>query len=501
MNTKTYFRISGLLIIVILFFVPCYLLLFISNNKIASSKASLTEVNTAFKSFDHSKQTLSNLVNDHWKDPRGIFPIIGYNLPEKTNDLVGALKVIEKGGINIIINGNLGWMPEPYKIKSAFKELQNSNLKWLAIIENECKDNFIFRNTNDKININIKRYLSEFNDDFIYGWYVWDEPGLNKKLCSIFPESNNDFEDVNTITNQIRSDSLFSDKLDFVNLYPTYWLGFNSSKDYENYIDEFFASQEFKPRVLCADHYPLLKDEFGGFRNDYYLNLEILRKKSQEYNVPLWMIILTSEHESYKKISFEEISLQVFSALAYGAKGIMYYLYSKSWEHVTYNSWILEDYVDNPNVADSLHGPLFAPVQKLNENIQTLGKILTNLKSVEVIHTSDYPNKQKEITQSLFKNNQSDKLIKEILRNGEANTDSKLLIGVYEVINSTSSEDNFLLVVNKDVASSSKIVVTLNKEYRTFKFDKETGEKKLINTNDSISSTISAGSGELFYLE
>ena len=121
----------------------------------------------------------------------------------------------------------------------------------------------------------------------------------------------------------------------------------------------------------------------------------------------------------YKNPTFEEISFQVYSALAYGAKGIGYYMYSKSWERVGYNSWILEDYVDNPNVADSLHGPLFVPVQKLNENIQTLGKILTNLKSIEVIHTSDYPNKQKEITQSLFKSNQSNSLIKQIINNEE----------------------------------------------------------------------------------
>ena len=48
-------------------------------------------------------------------------------------------------------------------------------------------------------------------------------------------------------------------------------------------------------------------------------------------------------------------------------------------------------------VADSLHGPLYVPVQNLNKQVQVLGKILSGLESVDILHTSDYPNKQKDI--------------------------------------------------------------------------------------------------------
>ena len=441
-------------------------------------------------------------TNDSWEDPRGLFPIFAYNLPDESNDLSASLKIIEKGGINIIVNGNLGWMPYPYNIKEAFEKLGNSDLQWLAIIENECKDDFIFRNSNDEINSKIKKYLNNFNQNFIYGWKIWDEPGNNRKLCvplNFVP--NDDNADINRMVKQIRSDSLLSKKLDFINLFPTYWDGTQTADDYEKYIDVFFASQEFKPRVLCFDHYPLLKDNLGGFRKDYYLNLEVIRKKSQEYSVPFWMIVLSSGHDSYKKPTFEEISFQVYSALAYGAKGIGYYLYSKSWERVGYTSWILEDDVDNPNVVDSLHGPLFVPVQKLNQNIQTLGKILANLKSVEVIHTSDYPNKQNEISQSFFKSNQRNSLIKQITNNYHANADPKLLIGVFEEIGNPLSGGKYLLVVNKNVRENLNLTITLNKPSNLYKFDKETGEKKFINTNENISQTISAGSGELFYFK
>ena len=231
------------------------------------------------------KKTEFVLVSNHsekkWIDPRGIFPIFAFNLPEKTNDLKASLKVIENGGINIIINGNLGWMPFPYKVKEAFEKLGETNLRWLAIIENECKDDFIYRNSNDDINGNIKKYLSEFNDDFIYGWYIWDEPGNNRKLCTpmnLIP--NDDNEDINRMVKQIRSDSVFNKKLDFVNLFPTYWDKTPTPEDYEKYIDSFISSQEYKPRVLCFDHYPNVKDAEGGFRQDFYSNLSVIRKKS-----------------------------------------------------------------------------------------------------------------------------------------------------------------------------------------------------------------------------
>ncbi|MEJ2193768.1 MAG: hypothetical protein P8X73_02775, partial [Ignavibacteriaceae bacterium] len=341
--------------------------------------------------------------NEYWNDPRGLFPIFAYNLPDKSNDLIASLKIIEEGGINIIVNGNYSWMPSPYKVREAFEQLGESKLKWLAIIENECKDNFIYRNSNDDTNSDIKKYLSEFNDDFVYGWYVWDEPGNNRKLCTpLNLAPNDDNEDINRMSKQIRSDTTFNRKLDYMNLFPSYWDLTPDESSYEQYIDTFINSQEFKPRILCFDHYPLLKEKFGGFRKDYYSNLKIIRKKSIEHNIPFWMIVLSSGHDDYGNPSFEDISFQVYSALAYGAKGIGYYLYSKSWEKASYSSWILENYVDEPDVADSLHGPLFLPVKRLNGNLQNLGKILMKLKSVKVLHTSDYPNNQNGISSLIF---------------------------------------------------------------------------------------------------
>ena len=101
-----------------------------------------------------------SLVDDYWEDPRGLFPIFAYNLPDETNDISASLKIIEKGGINIIVNGNVGWMPYPYKVKDAFDRMGESKLKWLAIIENECKDSFVYCNANNETNFQIQNYLN-----------------------------------------------------------------------------------------------------------------------------------------------------------------------------------------------------------------------------------------------------------------------------------------------------------------------------------------------------
>jgi hypothetical protein len=439
--------------------------------------------------------------NNYWQDPRDLFPIIAFNLPDGSKDLSASLKIMEKGGINVVINGNLGWMPTPYKIKSAFEKLGDSNLKWLPIIENECKDDFIFRNSNDEINSNIKNFLNAFNENYVYGWFIWDEPGNNRKLCTAFNiVPNDDNADINTMVKQIRSDSLYNKKLDYVNLYPTYWDGTPTAEDYEKYIDAFLASQEYKPRVLCLDHYPFLKNEAGGFRKDYYLNLEIIRKKSFQYEVPFWMIVLTSGHLNYKNPTFEEISFQVFSALAYGAKGIGYYLYSKSWDYIGYTSWILENNIDNPNLADSMYGPLYLPVKKLNENVQEIGKILLNLKSIEVIHTSDYPNQQKRIEESVFEPGKTNTLIQKIENMDGSRSVPDLLIGVFSDDQKTNSNSKYLLVVNKNAQHSSEVEIYLTKFYDIYKFDYNKAEFSKMSNGTKLILKILPGSGEFILL-
>lgn len=474
-------------------------------NKLVFSKV-LNPYDPLKSKISQSKNTLlrnsKKVITKSWEDSRGLFPIIAFDTPENSKDLTASIRIVERGGINILVNGNLSWTPAPLQLKKAFQKLVASNMRWLPIITNECKDDYITNNANDASNSNIKKYLEEFNDKYVYGWYIWDEPGQNRKPCSplnLVP--NDDNADINRMIKQIRSDSNYSKKLSFVNLFPTYWEGTSDIESYGKYIDAFIASQEFKPRVLCFDHYPLLKEESGGFRKDYYANLDVVRKKSLEYNIQFWVIILSSEHLQYKKPTVEEISLQVYSSLAYGAKGLGYYLYSKSFSDYGYKSWILENYVDDETVADSLRGELFVPIKRLNEEVQTLGKILINLETIEVFHSSNYPNSQKDISHTIFKRNNTSSIVNTIVNNSEVYSDPRILIGVFKNKKGEPLSRKYLLIVNKDVNAEANIKIQLNKSHKVFKFTKETGDFNLITYDENFNSRIAPGSGELYILK
>lgn len=490
-----------LIILSILSIILFFLILYLLQNSYRFNKFVFNSINP-FNPIKTESAFLGYNINypEGWTDPRGIFPIAGYNLPDGSNNLVESLKIIEKGGINLLINGNFGWMPDPEKLKKAFKELKNSDLKWLAIIENECKDDFIYCNSNDETNTNINKYLDLFNDDFVYGWYLWDEPGKNRRQCSPFNLiPNDDFEDINTMVKQIRNNSEYNNKLDFINVFPTYWDEIKSLENYQDYLNRFFNSQEIKPKVLCFDHYPFLKIEKGGFRKDFYSNLEIIRLKSIEWGIPFWMIILSSGHDNYISPTFEQIRFQVYSALAYGAKGIGYYLYSRSFEQIGYRSWILENFIDDSNVADSLHGPLFVPIKKLNAEIKKLGGILMNLTSRRIIHTSDFPNNQLNISIGLTYRSNTESLVKDVLSFDSLTIQKNLLIGEFSNEN-LEENSNYLLIVNKDYNQNCDVKILFSEGKEIFKFNKNSGKFELIGFNNFINLNILAGDGELVLL-
>lgn len=435
-----------------------------------------------------------------WQDPRNLFPIFAYNIPSNTNNLASSLKIIEKGGINILINGNFGWMPDPLKLREAFIQSKVSKLRWIAIIENECKDDFIFSNTNDETNKDIIEYLNLFNDESIYGWYIWDEPGKNRKFCSplnLIP--NDDFADINQMVKQIRRDTVFRAKLDFINLFPTYWSETKNLSEYENYLNNFYYSQEFKPRVLCFDHYPFLFQEKGGFRKDYFANLEIIRKKSLEWNIPFWMIVLSSGHDNYKNPTFEEIRFQVYSALAYGAKGIGYYLYSRSFEQIGYRSWILEDYVDDESVDDSLHGPLYLPVKNLNQQIQYIGKILNNSNSLGTVHLNDFPNGQTNLKIGFDDSLKNLFYIDSVYSTNNFNSSQDLLIGFFNDKNNHLNKQ--FLVVNKNFNKQIKTKINFQRKLSIKKLNKVTEKLEEYNNIQSLEIEIAPGDGELYVFD
>ena len=114
------------------------------------------------------------------------------------------------------------------------------------------------------------------------------------------------------------------------------WIGHNST--YNEFLDEYIS--KFNPPLLSYDYYPIetLKDDKGKdvevFQEDaFYQNLLMFANKSKQYNIPFWAYCLCLEHLSgpggrhYPYPTEGMMRIEAFSALAFGAQGIVYWKY------------------------------------------------------------------------------------------------------------------------------------------------------------------------------
>ncbi len=215
-----------------------------------------------------------------------------------------------------------------------------------------------------------KEQLAEVVADYgghpaLYGYYVKDEPNYMH------------FQALGEICREL--ERLDPDSLPYVNLFPTYA---NSNQlgtpTYEEHVREYLRIVQ--PRVLSYDHYALLRD--GGQRPDYYENLEIIRREGLSTGTPQWQIVLSLAHLAYRDPTEGEMRWQVYTSLAYGMKGIMYFTYWPPASLAQEGRFGIVDGDGNP-------ARLYPIVQQLNSEIAALGPTLLRLTSTGVYHTGE----------------------------------------------------------------------------------------------------------------
>jgi hypothetical protein len=198
----------------------------------------------------------------------------------------------------------------------------------------------------------------------LYGYLLTDEPHQRQ------------FENLHKLVNEFKH--FDPEHIAFINLFPNYaspdQLGFI---DYENYVAHYLDT--VKPPVLSYDHYALMED---SDRPQYFSNLEVIRRQALRVGLPFWNVILSTPHFSYRDPTDVDLRWQVYTTLAYGGKGIVYF---------TYSTLDVENY---RNGIIGLYGQKtakYAIVQQLNFELQRLGSYLMDLKSVAVTHTPEAP--------------------------------------------------------------------------------------------------------------
>lgn len=207
------------------------------------------------------------------------------------------------------------------------------------------------------------------NEPALGGYYIVDEPK---------PEA---FKDIAILIDRIRKHD--SKHLCFVNLLPIYGVpikvGQDPARTYMKYVKDFIGIVH--PDLLSYDYYNFYRKGSGlpYDGNVYFVHLALMRQAAQNANLPFMNIIQASNFErDWRFPVAEELRWQVYTTLAYGGKGISYFLY-----------WGPEKY--RGLYRDGKPTSLVAAVSRLNCELSKLGPVLMSKKSLGIYHTGKLP--------------------------------------------------------------------------------------------------------------
>jgi hypothetical protein len=165
-------------------------------------------------------------------------------------------------------------------------------------------------------------------------------------------------------------------KLAYINLLPDYaspaQLG---AANYDEYVSRF--CKEVGPDVLCMDYYPMMTPRDDG-RDGYCGNLAAMRKYSVEQNIPFWNFFNTMPFGPHNDPTESHIRWQIYTSLAYGAKGVLYFCYwtPKGGEFPKGGAII---------TAEGQRTRHYDQAKRINAAIKNLGPTLMQLTSTNVI--------------------------------------------------------------------------------------------------------------------
>ena len=167
----------------------------------------------------------------------------------------------------------------------------------------------------------------------------------------------------------------------YINLFPSYANAATQlGTDYDDYINQYFA--KIKTKSMSYDFYGLHKN--GDIYTDFYKNLDLLRSKTLAERMPYWVITQSGIAGSSRMPTELEQRWSVLATIAGGSKGISYFCY---WTPSTIGD---HSYAENGFMID-LEGnknPMYYWVQKINADINTIGKKLLPCHADGVISSS-----------------------------------------------------------------------------------------------------------------
>lgn len=288
------------------------------------------------------------------------------------------------------------------------------------------------------------------------GWFLRDEP-----VCSGFAE-------LKQLSDRLAS--VDSVHIQYLNLLPNYVdvkaLGTDS---YIEYVRRF--AREVNIGLLSYDNYPVVREgDKISLRSLFYSNLEDVRKVSLETGQPFWAFALATAHGAYPVPTLEQLKLQIFSNLAYGAQGIQYFTY---WTPLG-TVW---DFHNAPIDSLGRRTNVYYLVKEVNSEVRALTCVFLGCRVQDVLFTgTNVPEGTRRLT-----------CMPQPLRRLTSSGGEGLLV-------SRLSNDgrHYLMILNRDVNHAQNVELELTG--RTTRLVPENGCVKRHKLSGVLSETLSSGS-------
>lgn len=171
-----------------------------------------------------------------------------------------------------------------------------------------------------------------------------------------------------------------------VNMLPTYSRLLGAST-YEDYVESWLEMTNAP--YFSYDSYPCLEVDEDAYNpryeiEDYFYNLDYLRKTTRDAGIPLWSFIQTvpifgvTTEPDKRTPSREDIRWQVYVNLAFGVKGIQYFCYWTSIQTTFKDNFAMISPTGEKTER-------YDYVQEVNRDFNEFGKILLNCNSEGII--------------------------------------------------------------------------------------------------------------------
>lgn len=198
------------------------------------------------------------------------------------------------------------------------------------------------------------------------GYFLSNKPGLN------------DLAPLAILTDYLTS--RFPTHNYIINAYPEY--ATSAELDTAVYTDYLSAlSEKLRPKFLSFEHFSIVDDDI---RPEYFSNLEAARQNTIKHNVPFWAYALLVAFDDHPVVAHSHVRFQLYSGLAYGAKGVQYY----SFRPPKNNSY---EYGDALLSVEGDPTDALAFTRLINSEIEKLGPTLMRLTSTGVYFSNPVP--------------------------------------------------------------------------------------------------------------